>query len=140
MTFPYPGVIKGKEQQNLESVRFKSPVKLIRFEFDFNLKTRQILLLPVNGLIRGLQPIYLSEPFDGSAELRVGITGNSRAFGLYPLNNEGYSVSQDVGDKLMEPRTTPTSVIISLYINSTPTRGRGFGLLEWVNLSLVPRV
>ncbi len=144
-SFPYPGAISGINQQNLESVRFKNPVTLIIFDFQWDMSPKQIAIMPVNSVVRALQPIFIKEQFNlGNQQLEAGTKEDNIAFGawLLRMSDEAISLSDSMGQSLMEPTLKSTPVIISIHYGNTDfsTRGSGWGFFEYINLSLVQRI
>ena len=138
---PYPGIITGIEEQNLESVRFKNPVTLIRFKFQYDMVPKQIAILPVNSVVRALQPVFIEEQFDqDTQDLRAGTDIDDMAFGMWELRVETIAteLSSGMGTYIMKPTTRSTPVIITVHRElSTSTIGSGWGFFEYINLNLI---
>ena len=142
--FPYPGKISEIGRQNLEAVRFKEPEQTIRFKFRYDMKPRTLLILPVGGIVKGLEPVSIEEPFNGTgSDLYLGTPTNPLAYGTYGLNNLGVALEiPNIGNGLMIPNTSAVPVIISISNSqpTAPTKGSGWGLFKWTNLNLVRKV
>lgn len=136
---PFPGIITDIQRQNLGAVEYSNPINYILFDFKYDMQPKQLITLPINSMVARILPVYIANSFNVTSRLEIGVSSNAKAFAVFSLNNTGNIDSLgDAEELIMIPLTEPKPVIISL--SGSATTGSGWGLFEWLNLSLIPRV
>jgi len=147
---PFPSGLSQEERQNLDSVRYKPLINLIRFDWDYLTQDKLITVVPSGGLVRLPPQIAQEEVFNqGSSQLNFGTSISPFSIGIVVFSTgiiDPVWQVQDVGEDLMKPFTSPTSIYVTCFRNPATlggvlaTQGSGWGLFEWINLNNVKRV
>ena len=135
MPLPY-GYNPLKEQANIDDLRFKTPIRYIYFSFKAGSNARTIVTLRANQIAYGTFMVVVSEAFGVNNFLEVGTLENSNLITAVPLQFTGtfHHFGGTGSDDILQ-RTTK-SIDIRYSLKGTSTVGRGWGVLQVLDLNL----
>ena len=136
MAIPY-GYQPLKEQVNEDDIRFKNPIGYVYFNFKVGDNGRTIVTLRNNQIIYGFITVNVSEAFAADNFLHIGTLANVTLITRIALEFTGpVSVFGGVDSADILTRTTQ-SLDIRYSLKGTSTVGRGWGVLQYLDLNLV---
>ncbi len=137
---PFPGLVTDEERSNFESVEFHSVIKFVYFTFDTRQirQSKVIIKLPNNSMIYGIFTFRVEDAFDGT-ELTINIgTDTIDDILILPIQAIGIYITNFIGtrSKHLEPFVTDTLIKVTLnYTGVKPTMGKGWGIMQWLDLN-----
>lgn len=139
---PYPGGIRDKSRVNLDAINYVNPYQTIYFQFDVTItSSRLIAIIPKDALIYNalcqVQEVFTTR----NTKLRIGTIDNSSSIGVFDLMNEGVRFIETFGLNWGKILMEDTPVYASIAIpsgESVNTRGRGYGIINYLNMPLIP--
>jgi len=144
MAVLHPGGLTIQERQNLEDVRFEPPVVPIFIEFtvsDLN-KSRSIIRIPKNSLIIAPVFVRVTNVFNSTSPVMLLGLNTDRDVGVAFIGNTGVvNFVPDVSDKSQFltkiEKDSTLKVTVFEFGQTNPSRGKGWVLLQYVNLNLL---
>lgn len=141
----YPGLLgKGKSRVNFENLQYQNPIRYEYIRFNYaDTVGKEILRLPANSIILNSLLVTIDERFTPSSGITLleiyRFTTNEKLFGI-ALIGIG---TLDLGNPVSLPFFSEKETLILRLTNfplpaaATITSGRGWLILQWLNLNLV---
>lgn len=140
---PLPGQLNEQNRINVAD-RSGDPIQHVYFEFKYGSTSKQFFTVPVGNIISNLILIRIEDQFDGSdTDLQIGTVDAPASVGRLDINAVNFyhldvTNSQIVASVLQRPVNLYWSI---LELGATKsTKGKGWGLLELININKVVRV
>jgi len=144
MAILHPGTLSIEQRQNLEAVQFKPPIVPVFFEFSIRQyrATENVVSIPKDSIITSPVFIRVITPFDGSNTfLHLKLDSDQDVGSVSVITPGVLSFSPNVTSETRFLTRTPAKSTLSFGIvelgDVEPTRGRGWVLLQYVNLNLI---
>lgn len=131
-----------EDKRNFKELQYKNPKRIVRFSFNGTLRHKAIFTCPTNHVILPSVCLTVTEPFDNNTRVNLGIAEDYRAIchgsldaEIGPVQLYLFSGGSTILQKLLERDT-----IIYIGMNQTSSKGKCWGLIEYVNMSLLKEV
>ena len=140
---PFPGLLKGKQQVNLDAIRTLAPFQVAYYEFkvsDFR-SAKPIITLPRNTIVVNPIKVAVTTEFDEWVTLSVGIGTDPTYFGgpaIIGIVDE-YELGVTGSAGYMNPIREDTYALLFMLpatsTSSTPVTGEGFLIMQFLLLN-----
>ena len=137
----FPKEFSPRQVETLEALDYKGPRKAIYFKFDYTLSnTSKVLIRLIKLKILLLRiTVRVDEEFEPDESwLYFGTMVDNDAFGKFFLNVPGISVNEGNDYTLVVPSDRAKELMVS--VDGASTKGRGRGIIEYLDLSRVKEV
>ena len=134
----YPSL---KDQADRDDLRFKSPIKYTYFSFKAGSNARTIITLKPGQIVYGDILVVVSTAFSVTSFLQIGTLARTKLITSVALEFKGTStVSGGVdSDDILKEAAQSLDIRYSITYTDgiTATSGRGWGILQSLDLNLV---
>ena len=131
MAFPYPGEMTEKLRQNVESVRYRNPLRYIKIEFTFNVTGQSLGVLPKDAILDYSHLVFIEDFFDGAVNSLIVGTNEANA-DILTSGDISIDHRPQVAAGTLNGRRTTRDLPIFIGFNGTPTKGRGWLILKYI--------